>query len=241
MIAVVCFLWRAPGAVPPLYSAEHVNRLRLMLDMRLGETYRLVCATEDAAGLDPRIDVVPMSRELVAQSNRRYLKLLLFRRDAARIFGAERLLYLDLDVVLVGDIAPLLERQEDFVIWRDPTARRPGCETSHRYNSSVILMNAGCRPAVYETFDGATTPDLVRRGQLIGSDQAWIGHVCGPDEATFGPEDGILGLRQDIAPGEHWPDGARIVVAHSRPKPWDLERSHPLRMEYERHCMRQAA
>lgn len=240
MITIVTMLWRPPAAHPP-YGPQHVNALLSGLNMHLCVPFRMVCATEDPAGLDPRIDVVPMTRELVAQSNRRYLKLLLFRRDAAHIFCSERLLYLDLDVVPVDDIAPLLARQEDFVIWRDPTARRPGCEHSHRYNSSVILMNAGCRPAVYETFEGATTPDLVRHGPLVGSDQAWIGLTLGPDEATFGPEDGILGLRQDIAPGERWPDGSRIIVAHSRPKPWDLELSHPLRLEYERHRMRAAA
>lgn len=233
MITVVTFLWRRIGE-PLRYTSQHVNTLRAALRRRLSRQHRFVCVTDNGSGLDPDIACVPLSRELVDGSVRRYLKLMAFRRDAADLFGGDRLLCLDLDVTPVGEFDPIVGRDEDFVIWRDPLAIRSGYERSHRYNSSMILMNAGARPHVYETFNSAS-PDKVRASGLIGSDQAWIGLALGPNEAVWTQADGVLGWRHDLEKGKTWPDSARLIVSHSRPKPWELEADHPLRVAYEMH------
>lgn len=237
MITVVTFLWQR-AADPLRYSAGHVNALRDALARYLPRRHRLVCVTSNPEGLDWRIECVPVTQELVEASSRRFLKLALFRRDAADLFGGERLLGIDLDVTPVGDLGPLVDRSEDFVIWRDPLFGREGYERSHLYNSSLILMNAGCRPQVYETFDAAAAQDNLSRCPLVGSDQKWIGHVLGPNEAVWTQADGVLGYKHDILPldpsGRTWPADARLIVSHGRPKPWELDADHSLRVAYER-------
>lgn len=237
MITVVTFLWRKTGDTQR-YGAHHVNVLYRAFAERLRAPHRVVCVAVDRAGLDPAISHVRMTQELVDGSNRRFLKLMLFRRDAATIFGGERLLYADLDITSVGDLTPLVERDDDFVIWQDPLRQRG---LPYRYNSSLILMNAGCRAKVYETFDLGKSPTATRAGNLIGSDQAWIGGVLGPDEAVWTQADGVLGFKHDLGgkindpqSGRKWPAHARLIVSHSRPKPWELEQDHPLRLSYER-------
>lgn len=246
MITVVTFLWHRTGE-PQRYGAHHVNALHRALQACL-PSFRMVCVAVDHAGLDMAIRHIRMTQEVVDASDRRFLKLSLFRRDAAAIFGGDRLLYVDLDVTPVGDLTPLVDHSDDFVIWQDPKRHMAGYETSHRYNSSLILMNAGCRPQVYETFNGAASIEAVRSGALVGSDQAWIGATLGPDEAVWTQADGVLAFKDDLGgklvdprSGRVWPAHARLIVSHGKPKPWELESDHPLRIAYERFALDRVA
>lgn len=222
MITVVTFLW------PPKYGPGHVNAVANMFAAHLAVPHRLVCVTQNGAGIDPRIRIV--SPDPALPDDKRYRKLMLFRRDAATVFGGDRLLYVDLDVTAVGDLTPLVERSEDFVIWRDPLHE----SEAYIYNSSLILLTAGCRPQVYEKFNVATSPAATRLVGLAGSDQAWIGHVLGPGEAVWTRDDGVLGWKTDLLKGNAWPASARLIVNHGRPKAWELAPNHPLRLAYER-------
>lgn len=240
MITVVCFLWQRLSD-PPRYHAGNVNTLRSAFRAYLPVPHELVCITNIPDGLHPDIRVVPMTQELVDQSIKRFLKLMLFRRDAAELFGGTRLLGVDLDVTPVADLSPLVNRSEDFVIWRDPLFGREGYSAGYLYNSSLILMDAGCRPQVYERFRGAdAAQDAIRACKGVGSDQAWIGAVLGRDEAVWTQADGVLGYKHDIIPndksGRTWPAEARLIVSHGKPKPWGLNPDHPLRIAYERNA-----
>lgn len=57
------------------------------------------------------------------------------------------------------------------------------------------------------------------RQKFIGSDQAWISHVLGWGEKTWGPEDGVVwwdSQRNHLAPD--W----RVMFFPGTPKPWDV-------------------
>lgn len=229
MITVVTFLW------PPKYGPEHVNTIGNAFKAFLPVPHRFVCVTQDRAGLHPSIEIIVPDRAL--PDDKRYRKLMLFRRDAAALFGGDRLLYVDLDVTVVGDLTPLVERTEDFVIWRDPLHERD----AYTYNSSLVMLTAGCRPQVYEKFNVATSPAATRLAGLAGSDQAWISYVLGAGEAVWTPDDGVLGWKTDLLKGSKWPETARLIVNHGRPKAWELAPNHPLRLAYERFLLAMAA
>lgn len=173
-------------------------------------SHEFVCATDDTAGLDADIRTVPVERNLIPLGNA-YPKLAVFRPDAADIFG-ERICLIDLDVVITGSINEIVNRQEPFVIWQDVLAKSQ--PKRFKYNSSLILMNAGARSQVWRTFDRNSSPRLVRH--RCGSDQAWISHML-DGEPTWSSDDGVFSWRFDKPLAN-----ARMIFFHGREKPWML-------------------
>ena len=201
------------------YKAEHVNALARQIARHYARPHRVLCVTNDPIGIDPAVlciqddadfDWLPSPHGGANPSC--YRRLRLFRRDAAKWFG-ERFVSIDLDVVAVADLVPLWDRPEDFVAYRDPLY-------TTQYNGSMLLMTAGARPAVWEDFDYRVSPALARAAKKRGSDQAWLSYKL-PNEATWGPEDGVYSYRKDIvARGWELPEDARLTVWHGQQKPW---------------------
>jgi hypothetical protein len=235
-LAVVCFKWARSAT--PIYRAEHVNILRAMVERHLSIPHTFVCATEDPNGLDHRIRVVPVERDLVPLGNA-FPKLAIFRPDAGEIFG-DRILLLDVDVVITASLDPLVNRTEDIVLLRDFN-RPPPPAQAVLFNSSILLVTAGAFPEVWERFDPATSVDKIRASRLVGSDQAWITMTLGTDRPTWAPSDGILSGKHLIRRANEkflprilsrqrnpLPTGARLLAFHGKQKPWHAEVSSVL-------------
>ena len=94
VLNVLCVKWGTK------YPADYVNRLRSMVSRNLPLPHRFVCLTDDAAGLERGIETLPF-----LQTDLEYCwnKLLLFDRLPLEGVG----LYLDLDVVVTGDLTPI--------------------------------------------------------------------------------------------------------------------------------------
>jgi hypothetical protein len=213
-LAVVTYLYKGKGG----YTAEHANVLRRMVARNLKAPHRFFVVGDDPAGLDPETTFIPCRRELLPLGGC-YVRLDLWRRDAAETFG-ERILLLDLDAVVVGDLSPLVARSEDVVLWRDAlNGKRPG----FIYNGGCILFTAGCRPDVWEDFDPATSPAAVLRSGIKMFDQAWLGMKLGPDMPVFTADDGVLSYKFDGVREHGLSGNARIVFFTGRPKPWSPE------------------
>jgi hypothetical protein len=185
--------------------------------------HRFLCITDDAAGLDPDVETIPLWNDFAhvpsphgGKNPSCYRRLRLFHPEIASVFG-ERFVSLDLDCVIVGDLTPLWDRPEDFVAWGD-TNPLPG---SH-YNGSMMLLRAGARPQVWTEFDPATSPQLALRARCFGSDQGWISYCLGPGEARWTQADGVYSFRNDIMPANvaRLPANARIIFWHGHVDPW---------------------
>lgn len=219
MLTVVTWKWRAPAGRQG-FTALHVNRLGANVRAHYRRPHRFVCVTDDAAGIAPGIDVLPDWGDWADVASPHgtaapacYRRLRAFHPDAAQWFG-ERFVCLDLDWVAVGELAPLWDRPDDFVIYRDPLYPR-------QYNGSMLLLRAGARPEVWTEFNPRISRRLAIEDRKRGSDQGWISFRL-PGEPTWGPEDGVLSYRADIAKnGGSLPAGATAVVFHGSPKPWD--------------------
>lgn len=227
--AIVTFKWKGPDHYRSKFGAEHVNTLRSMFERHLHMPHDFVCVTDDAEGLDDRIRSVPLWRDHAALPSPHgpsepscYRRLRLFARDAGEIVGARRFAWCDLDVVLTGDVTPIFSRTEPIVLLPTPTPKIP-------FNGSMILMDAGCRPEVWETFDPVTSPPRNVEAQCHGSDQGQIS-FCLRDrgEATWkiGPDgDGIYFFHRHVFDGR-LPSDARLVSFHGRGDPWSPRYSH---------------
>lgn len=227
-LTVACWKWRAAPGYRTAFDAGHVNTLRRMVARHYDRPHDFACITDDPAGLDPGVRVIPLWDDLAGLPNPRgrhlpscYRRLKAFSDEAAALIGP-RFVSLDLDVVIVGDMTPLWDRPEDFVIWGG-TAGRSGPRRTW-YNGSMFLLTAGARRAVWDDFDPVASPAAADAAGQFGSDQGWIAHRLGPGQPTWTAADGVYSWRVDLKPaGGALPAGARIVIFHGKHDPWHDE------------------
>lgn len=221
-LTVVCWKWRQT-AYRSHFGPETVNTLRRMVARHYPSPHTFVCVTDDPAGIDAATRIVPAWNDFAAVPSPHhgnkpscYRRLRAFAPDIAPILGP-RFVSLDLDCVIVGDLRPVWDRPEPFVIWGDTNKRT-------LYNGSMLLLTAGSRRQVWETFDPLTSPATAHAAGNFGSDQAWISHCLGPGEARWTQRDGVYSFRNDIQRhGGRLPANARIVFFHGPQDPWDAE------------------
>lgn len=221
MLSVVTFKWNVPG-YRVHYTAEHANILRRMVARHYPGAHRFFCVTDDAEGLDPDIVPIPLWGDFAEMTNPHgpaypscYRRLRMFAPEAAETFG-ERFVWLDLDCVITGDLAPVWDRPEPIVLWGRTNP------TTH-YNGSMLLHRAGTRPELWNEFNPLVSPLLAQRARQFGSDQGWISYRLGPDEPIWGKGDGVYSFHQHLrSQGGRLPDNARIVFFHGKfQDPWD--------------------
>jgi hypothetical protein len=223
VLTVLTFLWNDPQYRHNdlyLYDAGYVNRMRHMLARHLTLPHELVCCTDMPEGLDGAIRVVPLP-PAVKSLGECNPKLYAFHPDAARLFGP-RILLIDLDAVIVGNMAALASRTERFIAWsvRD---HAPG-----RFNTSLVLMDAGAFPKVWTTFDRRASGKAMSDAGFVGEEQDWVSFVVG-DAGQRWPRSGA-GI-EAFQPRTGWtlPESARIVFFPGRRSPAmpALQRRHP--------------
>lgn len=234
MLAVVCWKWKPRPGYRSIFGAEQVNVLRSMVERNYRAPHQLVCITDDAAGIDPRVRIVPLWSDHARLPSPHggnnpscYRRLRAFSAEAAALIG-ERFVSVDLDCVITGDVRPLWDRPDDFVIWGDTNPTTP-------YNGSMWMLRAGSRRKVWDTFDPKRSPRIGLAKRYFGSDQAWIAACLGPNEKRWTRSDGVYSYRNEIAPkGGALPADARIVFFHGRHDPWhsDIQAKHAWVREY---------
>lgn len=225
-ITFVTFKWKP--SVPDYRSTflpEHVHTLKAMIERHYPEPHRFVCVTDDATGL-AGLESLPLWTDhatLTSPAGRHnpccYRRLKLFAPDAGAVFG-ERLVCMDLDTVITGDLRPLFAGGEDFKIWGE--SDYPGAQW---YNGSLWMLRTGSRPQVWTHFNPRVSPYEAHRVGKRGSDQAWFAYILGKREATWGRTDGVYSFRKHIKPtaGGALPADARIVNFHGHVDPWSYE------------------
>lgn len=218
LLTVVCWRWSTPG-YRSQFGPESVNALSAMVARNYPAPHRFVCCTNDAKGIAGHVEIVSDRADWShirsphgAGNPSCYRRLRLFAPDAAETFG-ERVVSLDLDCVIVGDLRPLWDRPESFVGWQDPLYPR-------QLNGSMQMLRTGAHPEVWDGFNPARSPSLAKAAGFVGSDQGWLSY-CLPDAARWTAADGVYSFRKDCAQG--LPDGARIVFFHGKVDPWSAQ------------------
>lgn len=242
-LLVMFWLWKQEGG-RATFKALHVNIAAAMLRRHCTLDIEIACVTNMPEGIDPSIRIIepPGFHDDLKTSRWHggrpscYRRLALFSPDAAEIFGADRLVSMDLDCVIGGNIDHILDRDDDFII----------CGPSQKgarwlYNGSMMMLDAGARPGVYLNF----TPEEAEKASLrfVGSDQAWIAYALGVGEATWTHADGVVRWNGDhsgplmffpgnVNPwnaiahpfvGEHYhlDMGAKGIILGDSPTVWD--------------------
>lgn len=192
MLTVACTLSALPFR-DSVYNRSHVERLRSMIGQYLKQPYRFVC-----------VDDSPFPGY--------WAKISLF--EPGRFEG--RVLYLDLDVTVIGSLDNLVGSPFPFMICRDwlRTKRPDGTIFQSRFNSSVMVWDAGVANHVYNEFE---YPVMMR----LPGDQDFISEQM-PDAETFHADWCVSYKVSRYAKLKTMPKDARIICYHGNPKPWDL-------------------
>lgn len=214
MLTVLTWYWKQPGGRSE-YTAEHVNIWADMVRRNLSLPHEIACVTDLPDGIDSSIKIITPPRDFEdwripswgpdrPQCLRR---IAMFGPRAGDLFG-ERFVCMDLDCVVTGELDSLFSGEEDFRIYQ-------GTAPGRFYNGSMMMIRAGSRPQVYDNFSikGATEAGK----KFIGSDQAWIAYCLGPNERTWGPNDGVQWYKNSASVR-----GAKIVFFPGSRKPWQL-------------------
>lgn len=216
----VCLKWRPHQNYRSKFGPETVNVLRSMLERHYHAPHRLTCITDDPAGIDARVRVLPLWTDFAHLQSPHgtaypscYRRLKLFSAEAADFIGP-RFVVLDLDVVICADVTPLFAEDVDFKIWGDTAKGTP-------YNGSLWMLKAGARRQVWDEFDPLTSPKRSLALGYIGSDQGWIGACLGPNEPKWSTRDGVYSYRNHVQrAGYLLPTNARMIIFHGGVDPW---------------------
>lgn len=233
MLTVVTFLWTTPG-YRSKFTPEHVRTMARMVERNYhGQAVRLVCFNDigmhgedwSQRGVDWRPlwgDYADIPNPHGAHNPSCYRRLKLWS-DWGRDTVGKRILQIDLDMVICGDVTPIWDRPEPCVMWSDALNK------TTPYNGAMQLFSPGgdLGRAVWEGFDPANSPAKARARGYFGSDQAWLSLALGQDRPRWTMADGCLSWRLHAEPyaGRHdgaCPPGARVVNFHGLHDPWTL-------------------
>ena len=220
---VVCMKW---GNV---FSPEYVNVLKHAVAHHLERPHRFICFTDDPSEIDPRVEIRPLPYSALSEARRRHggwLKLSVFREGLFEEPGP--VLFLDLDVAIVGSLDPFfdlgslqtLQIIRDWRPWPQSMYRRTGTVG----NSSVFRFDAYSQHQIFERF--ANDPEAAFAA--FRNEQRFLTHHA--RGLGYWPEDWCRSYKRHCMGSplaRHFrrpdvPPGARIVVFHGAPKPVDL-------------------
>lgn len=182
-----------------------MRTLQNMVRRNLSITHRFICVTDETID---GVETFPMdwSKHVPGTC---LVKLMVHKPEIARQLG-DRILALDIDVVITGSLDKLVARQEDFIIWANPNFPAP---LRAYFQGSVQMFNAGARPELYYDFDPKETLKWLN-WRFGGREQCWISErLEWGRTATFSDQDGIYGAGRLGGKGvrSNLPDNAVIV------------------------------
>ncbi len=220
-LLVLCMKWGN------MYGPEYVNRLKNGVARNLIYPHRFICFTDDAEGIDPGIEVLPLPSLGLppAHKDLRWHKLALLGKDLNGLTGTA--LFLDLDLVIVGRLEPFFDHPGKFLIVRDGDLFRakplrkltPARDRflSKVGNSSVFRMEMGAHSDILDEF----VRDPVAAQSSFRISQQFMSHELEKRGLLeFWPKPWCVSFKNHCVPrylcsylrDPSIPDGARIVV-----------------------------
>lgn len=198
MLTTVCCVF-VKGEYP--YTAEYVTRLRAMVARWMDRPFRFVCLTDQPWRFSAPIETIPVTK---LAGFAPWTKLELF--NPIRQWTG-RMLYLDLDTLIVAPLAPIIDTFAPFAITDDParshtprTKDSYGRQIVRRFNSSVMVWDGGTHTELYTEW----RPAVAKR---LSGDQDFIGEQL--PHATTLPRAWFPRISEAVRPP--WPVDAKVI------------------------------
>jgi len=212
-VNIICMKWGDK------FPAEYVNRLYGMVARNLNLSFRFVCFTENSNGIRdeveiqglPELDLPPGAPE------RGWRKLTVFKEAFGGLKG--KTLFLDLDIVIVGNLDKFFTHSGEFLIAHDKKN-----STKIEGNSSVFRFEIGQYSQILDYFE--KNSELVKNE--VRHEQAYLSreiHKLGKLE--YWPDEWVPSFKYRCCPSwiKSWfkapfiPDNAKVIIFHGLPNP----------------------
>ena len=182
------------------YSSDYVNKLYNMVKRNCTLDIEFVCLTEDDAGIYDNITILPLPKGLVGW----WCKPYVFSNELP-LNGT--VLYMDLDVVIAGNIDKLFTYSPGhWCTIRDFT--RVQRSNWQRYNSSVVRFDTGSLDFVWEKY--VQDPRKIQK-QFFG-DQDYLYDVTYKQKrAMLYPDSWLLSWKWEVRKSKEFATGSPIA------------------------------
>lgn len=222
----VC-LWHWNGR----YGRQHLEKMRNMLARHLSLPHRITCITDRKSDVPVGMGYFDVKHTVPANDFNCIRRMWLYAGPQPKGKPwpgdlGDRLLQLDLDVVLTASIDPLIDRPEPLVIWKSDSTRKPYRPHGWAYNATVLLLTPGARADVYERYSRdprGVGRDADEAGWDVKtcSDQAIATYLLKEQPtAHWTIDDGIYSYRGIAGPeglrDKGLPANCRVVSFHGR-------------------------
>ncbi len=217
-VNVVCMKWGTK------FTPDYVNNLYHMVKRNITLPFRFFCVTEHSEGVDPAVEILPLPDfkeppERYLRFCRAWRKLALLDAPYHDLKG--KIMFLDLDVVVIGNIDCFFSYSDKLAIienWSQP-GRLIG-------QSSVFCFEMGKYKHLLDKYRD-------HQLEVINShrtEQVYITRELGEENFDYFPDDWCKSFKFHCMPGgimnsfktpTHIPENARIIVFHGNPNPPD--------------------
>lgn len=191
-------------------GAEYVARAFTSLSNNLKdfrEPRRYWCITDDPSTLPANVTAIPNDEGVKGWWN----KLSMFKPG---VFPkGERVLYFDLDQIIIGDMSEIAACKSPFAASKD-------FYSNLHINSSVMAWEAGAYDHIWTTWDNCGRPQWDKRG-----DQFWIETMLRDMSVDYLQDlypAQIVSLKADCRALGGVPPGVRMVCFHGKPRPHEV-------------------
>jgi hypothetical protein len=212
MLTICTWLWGDK------YGPADVAKLHAGLRRHLVQPFRLICCTDQGEGEPEELNGPdgPITLYFIEQADTHLLtrrgcfaRLRMFDPEWQAAHGlaeGDRLVCIDLDVVVTGALDVLFNRPEPFLILQKANSANP-CP----YNGSIWMLRAGYRPDVWADFSLEAAAKVPFHE--FPDDQAWMAHKL-PGEGGWqaGARSGVYAFKKPGWPAsDDLPKDARLV------------------------------
>lgn len=193
-LSVVCVRWGDK------FSADYVNILYDAVRKNLDADFEFICVTDDLDAYDDGIKTIKLPDGLTGWWGKLWLFSEVFQEQCQ-----DRILFFDLDTIIVGDLEEIASYNGEFCILED--FYRP-----KGYGSGLMAWKKGFGYDIWEKWIEAGKPEV------DGGDQAWIERcVQDADRWQHLFPDYVVSFKEHA---EQWmPDKSKIICFHGFPKP----------------------
>lgn len=249
MISFVCWKWR-DSRNGRVFESTHVNVLARAIARNYKDFHRVVCVTDEPAGLDPEIVHVPMPKtgfeHLLNPSERRYREgeTIPARRIGRQVypmrvrppreakpfpscyrrlwnFSPEAAKHLG-DRVFAIDIDAIPVGDLKPLVAKQ-SSFVGWCDPRFEWRKvagGAYMLTTGAHTDVWTEFDPETSPSLAAAAGHHGSDQAWMSHKLYPPREHWSSSDGLLKLKWTPPGATAPPAGSRLIFTSGEAPPW---------------------